>query len=792
MQFSEKWLREWVNPPITTDQLVDQLTMAGLEVDKVMPAAPAFSKVVVGHVVSTEPHPNADRLTVCKVTVGTDDVLDIVCGAPNVRADLKVAVVLVGGVLVGGLKVKKAKLRGAPSHGMICSARELGLSDEHNGIIELPEDAPIGQCFREYLQLDDACIDIDLTPNRGDCASVRGIAREIAAINALARVEPTHAPQPVMIKDTVPVSVTATQACPRYVGRVIRGVNARAETPTWMQERLRRSGVRSIHPVVDVTNYVMLELGQPLHAFDLSKLANGLCVRMAKSGEKITLIDGKSIALTEQTMVIADDKQPQAIAGLMGGEASAVSDETHDIFLESAFFSPSGIALCARQYGFSTDSSYRFERGVDYRLQEMAIERSTELIVQIAGGKAGPIIECLSEADLPVPQPVVLRGDQIKRLLGISIDDGRIEKILESLGMLLEGKKSPWSVTPPSYRFDILQEVDLIEELARLYGYDNIPSRLMVAESVIPEQSESQLSHGRLLSLLESRGYHETITYSFVDEKLQQLVKLEEEPIALINPIASDMNVMRVSLWPGLLKVLQYNQNRQIQRVRLFEQGMCFWDQAGDWQQVVKLAGLASGSVHSLQWGEQERPVDFYDVKGDVMALLSLTRRAKDFRWVPESCPSLHPGQSASLYLGDCRVGLVGALHPDIVRQLDLNQAPILFEVMMNAIDSHLIPQYRAISKYPAVRRDIAIIVDQSVLVEEIKEKIEISSGHLLNNVEIFDIYAGEGIELGKKSVALGLTFQEPSRTLVDEEINQVIDRVVDNLEHEFNAKLRA
>lgn len=791
MQFSEKWLRESINPSITTDQLVGQLTMAGLEVDTVTPAAPLFSEVVVGHVVSTEPHPDADRLTVCKVDVGADAALDIVCGAPNVRANLKVAVVLVGGV-VGDLKVKKAKLRGVTSHGMICSARELGLSDEHSGIVELPDDAPMGCSFREYLQLDDACIDVDLTPNRGDCASVRGIAREIAAINDLPLAEPARTPQPVTIDDTIPVKVAATEACPRYVGRVIRGVDARAETPIWMQERLRRSGLRSIHPMVDVTNYVMLELGQPLHAFDLGKLTKGLCVRMAKSGEKITLIDGKLVALTEQTLVIADDKQPQAIAGLMGGAASAVSDETHDIFLESAFFSPSGIARCARQYGLSTDSSYRFERGVDYNLQELAIERSTELILQIAGGSAGPIIERLSEPNLPLPGPILLRRDQIERLLGISIDDKRVEKILTSLGMDLKTDKDAWAVIPPSYRFDILQEVDLIEELVRLYGYDNIPSRLMVAESVIPPQSESCLSNARLLSLLEARSYHETITYSFVDEKLQRLLNPETESIALVNPIASDMNVMRVSLWPGLLKVLQYNQNRQIQRVRLFEIGLCFWDQAGNWQQVPKLAGLASGSAHSLQWGEKERPVDFYDVKGDVTALLNLTRRAEDFRWVSDACPGLHPGQSASLYLGERQVGFVGVLHPDIVRQLNLNQAPVLFEMALDAIDSHLMSQYRPLSKYPAVRRDIAIIVDKTVLVEEIKQKIKISSGHLLNTVEIFDIYAGEGIELGKKSVALGLTFQEPSRTLVDEEINQVIDRVVDNLEHEFNAKLRA
>ncbi|WP_423063703.1 phenylalanine--tRNA ligase subunit beta [Candidiatus Paracoxiella cheracis] len=793
MQFSEKWLREWVNPPVDTSELAEQLTMAGLEVDSVIPAASEFNGVVVGHVISTEQHPDADRLRVCKVDVGNNEILEIVCGGQNVRADLKVAVVKVGGRLAGDFKIKKSKLRGVMSHGMICSERELGLSDQDKGgILELPNDAPIGLDFREYLQLDDHCIDIDLTPNRGDCASIRGIARELGTINKIKSTAPTISAQRATIKDTFPVTLMAKKACPRYVGRVIRDINNDVETPMWMQERLRRSGLRSIHPVVDITNYVMLELGQPLHAFDLEKLDKGIEVRMAKRGEKITLLDGQERELNDQTLIIADHKQPQAIAGVMGGDSSAVNESTRHLFLESAFFVPAKITLSARHYGLSTDSSYRFERRVDYELQAVAIERLTALLLEIVGGEAGPLIEEQSTSDLPVSPKIQLRRDQIKRLLGITLNDSDVESILMSLGMALKANKTGWEVTPPSYRFDLTIEADIIEELARLYGYNNIPARQMSGEYSIPVHSEAKIPVPRLMRSLVDRGYHQAITYSFVDSKLQSLIDPETKPIPLVNPIASDMNVMRTSLWPGLLKTLQYNQNRQIQRVRLFELGMCFWKEGDDWRQVTKLGGLASGGAHSLQWGESERSVDFFDVKGDVAALLDLTRRGRDFRWVTSSHPALHPGQSAVLYDKERPIGWIGALHPDLVDKLDLSHPPVLFEIDFEAIEARSMPKYHSISKFPAVRRDIAIVVDKEVSAEAIEQKIVESGGHLLNMVQIFDIYAGEHIEFGKKSVALGLTFQDPSRTLIDDEINQVIDSVVAVLEHEFNAKLRA
>jgi len=793
MQFSEKWLREWVDPSIDTAGLAEQLTMAGLEVDAMTGAASEFSGVVVGHVNSAEQHPDADRLRVCNVDMGGDEALEIVCGGKNVRAGLKVAVVKVGGLLVGGIKIKKSKLRGVVSHGMICSERELGLSDQDDGgILELPNDAPVGIDFREYLQLDDHCIDIDLTPNRGDCASIRGIAREIAAINSIKLKSSKLSAQPAAIKETFPVKISAKKACPRYVGRVIRNIQKNIETPMWMQERLRRSGLRSIHPVVDITNYVMLELGQPLHAFDLEKLDKGIDVRMAIKGEKISLIDGQEIELTNETLVIADHKQAQAIAGIMGGDSSAVNENTQHLFLESAFFAPAGITLSARHYGISTDSSYRFERGVDYELQALAVERVTELLLEILGGEAGPLIESLSKSDLPVPSKISLRRDQIKRLLGVTIEDADVKSILTSLGMTIKAQKSGWEVTPPSYRFDLSLEADLIEELVRLYGYNKIPATHMSGEFTIPAQTEATISVPRVLRSLVDRGYHEAITYSFVDSKLQSLIDPEVESIALINPIASDMNVMRTSLWPGLLKALQYNQNRQIPRVRFFELGMCFCKKGEDWDQVTKLAGLASGNAHSLQWSVSERRVDFFDVKGDIAALLDLTRRSQDFRWVESSHPALHPGQTAALYDKGQPIGWIGVLHPNLVDKLGLAQSPVLFELDFEAIKARSMPKYRPISKFPATRRDIAIVVDKGVSVEAIEQKITKFGGHLLNMVQIFDIYAGEHIEYGKKSVALGLTFQDPSRTLIDDEINRVIDRVVTALEHEFNAKLRA
>ncbi len=794
MKISETWLREWVNPRIDTTQLSEQLTLAGLEVEAVDSAAPEFKRVVVGLIKITEKHPQADRLSVCRVDVGHGSQVDIVCGGSNVRPGLKVAVVLVDGEIAGGIKIKKAALRGVTSHGMICSGRELGLSeaDEQKRILELPDDAPIGKNLRDYLSLDDAVIDINLTPNRGDCLSIRGIAREVGALNRLRVKAPTIIRKPPKIKDRLTVKVSAKKACPRYLGRVIREINPRASTPIWMRERLRRSGVRSVHPVVDITNYVMIELGQPLHAFDGDKLRGGVEVRYAKRGESITIIDGKTVTLEDRDLVIADKEHIQAIAGIMGGASSAIGSETQNIFLESAFFNPGGIALSARRLGIQSESSYRFERGVDYLLQKDAMDRATELLLLICGGKAGPIVECRAAAALPKSKMLTLRRDQIERLLGIRIPDSDVKRILLSLGMGITAISSGWKIRVPSYRFDLNQEVDLIEECARLYGYDRIPAAAMSGTFEIPLIPESRVPTPRIRRMMVDHGYFEAITYSFVDDQLQRLLNPAVTAIPLANPLSSDMSVLRSSLWPGLIQVLTYNQSRQIQRVRLFEIGMCFASVEGEWRQIIRLGGLVAGDAHSLQWGEKSRPVGFFDVKGDVASLLALTLQPDTYRFVAESHPALHPGQSTAIYHGDRRIGYLGALHPDLQNQLKVEGVPYLFELELESIAIRRLPRYQAISRFPAIRRDIAVVVDQELEVGAIQREIVDSAGQLLNMVEIFDIYAGEGIEFGKKSVAMGLTFQHPSRTLIDEEINQVIERVVNILERTFNAKLRA
>ena len=791
MKFSEQWLREWINPLVNTEELATQLTMAGLEVDSVKPVAYTLHKVIVGEVISMEKHPHADYLSICYVDVGNTRPLEIVCSAPNIYPKLKVAVVLVGGT-IGDLKVKKTKLQGAVSHGMICSEREIGLSDRHDGIMELPVDAPIGKNIRDYLALDDYVIDIELTPNRGDCASLRGIAREVGAINRQTVEGPKLITVSPVINDIFPIEVKAESACPRYVGRVIRGINSYSHTPLWLRERLRRSGLHAIHPVVDVMNYVMLELGQPMHAFDFGRLAGGIEVRFAKAGERITLIDKTELTLTEQTLVIADKNQVHAVAGVVGGADSAVSKATKEIFLESTYLPSSGIALTVRHYGIQTDSSYRFERGVDFDLQTLAIERATELLIQITGGSPGPVIELCKETYLPVIPPIWLRYERIRRLLGIEINSNEVKQILAFLGMNVTEAKGGWSVSAPSHRFDIKEEVDLIEELVRLYGYDQVPHFTFEKEGTISSFSETQLTLTRLRHLMVDRSYHEVVTYSFVSDKLQSCLNPNIPSIILSNPITLDMNVMRTSLWPGLIQVLKYNQARQIQRIRLFEIGMCFGAPNNQWQQITKLGGLVVGNVHSLQWGKRERSVDFYDIKGDLSMIFALTRAEADFQFVEWKHPAFHPGQSAKLRYKDRCIGYIGALHPKWVEKLALTTVPYLFEIECGVIKDSMLPTYHPMSKFPSVRRDIAIVIDRDVSVKDIEKEIQTTAGQLLIMIQVFDIYeAKEHIEFKEKSVTLGLTFQDPSRTLIDEEIKKIINRVLAVLERKFNAKLR-
>ena len=793
MKFSEKWLREWVDPPVSTEELAHQLTMAGLEVDAVEPVAGEFSKVVVGRVLKVEAHPDADKLRVCEVDVGGDEPLQIVCGAANVREGLRAPVALVGAKLPGGFRIKKSKLRGVPSHGMLCSASELGLAEQSDGLMELPDDAPVGADLRDYLDLDDVTIELGLTPNRGDCLSIAGVAREVGVLNRLPVAGPEIPPQANAIKDTLAVHLEAPEDCPRYVGRIIRGIDPAATTPLWLQEKLRRCGLRSLGPVVDVTNYVLLELGQPMHAFDLARITGGIHVRHATEGEKLTLLDGQEVTLTEGTLVIADERAPLALAGIMGGAESAVGDATTDIFLESAWFSPLAIAGRARSYGLHTDSSHRFERGVDPELQLQALERATFLLLEIVGGQAGPVIEQVVSEHLPPRTPVRLREARIERVLGTAIPADEVVDTLSRLGMRVEAGEGNWQVTPPSFRFDIAIEVDLIEEVGRIHGYDNLPETTPAVHLRMPQRPEAQVSLARIRERLVDLGYAEAITYSFVDPDLQKRLDPDHPAIELANPIASDMGVMRTSLWPGLLQAAQYNLNRQQNRLCLFECGLRFIRQEPEIKQEMMVSGVLSGSVAPQQWGIPPRNVDFFDAKGHVEALLDLTGRREDFTFKADSHPALHPGQSAAIVDRDGRtVGRVGALHPAQAAALGLSQTVYLFELEADILQKGRVPAYRPLSKYPSIRRDIALVVDADVPAGQVLETIREAGAEHLTDIQLFDMYTGEGIDLGRKSLALGLTLQDLSRTLKDTEVEAEVDRILDVLNKKLGATLRA
>ncbi|UAW99799.1 phenylalanine--tRNA ligase subunit beta [Halopseudomonas nanhaiensis] len=792
MKFSEQWLRGWVNPEVTRDELVARLSMTGLEVDSVTPAAGEFSGVVVGEIISAEQHPDADKLRVCQVSDGKEQ-FQVVCGAPNARAGIRIPFAQVGAVLGEDFKIKKAKLRGVESHGMLCSAAELKLSEDHSGLYELPADAPVGQTLREYLGLDDAIIEVDLTPNRGDCLSIAGLAREVGANYNAPVARPQIDAVPAANDETRPVELVAPKACPRYVGRVIRNVDLSRGTPLWMIERLRRSDIRSIDPVVDITNYVMIELGQPMHAFDLSEVKGGIRVRMAEEGEKLTLLDGQDVTLRSDTLVIADHERPLAIAGIMGGEHSGVSDKTTDLFLESAFFDTIAIAGKARGYGLHTDSSHRFERGVDWQLQREAIERATALILDIVGGEPGPVIEAVEPSALPTIAEVTLRNERITQMLGMELPEADIEAYLSNLGLTVKASGAgEWQVTVPSHRFDISLEIDLIEELARLYGYNRLPVSAPTASLNLTAKPETRGELPILRRLLVARGYQEAITYSFVEPSLNKLFDPEVEPLALANPISADMAVMRTSLWPGLSKAVQHNLNRQQSRVRLFESGLRFVPQAnGELLQQPMLAGIACGTRQPEGWANGNDKLDFYDVKGDVEAVLGQGGALASFRFEPAEHPALHPGQTARITRGGETVGWLGALHPQLVSELDL-QAPVFaFELTLSAITEGRLPVFRELSRFPEVRRDIAVLVDQSVAAEDLLATIRDVAGENLTNLRLFDVYAGKGIDPNRKSLAIGLTMQHSSRTLTDDEVNAVMDKVLTSLEQGFNATLR-
>ncbi|MGB5571122.1 MAG: phenylalanine--tRNA ligase subunit beta [Sedimenticolaceae bacterium] len=791
MRFSEAWLREWVNPDIGTDELADQLSMAGLEVDSVEPAAPVFNGVVVGEVLTCEQHPDADKLSVCSVNIGADEPAQIVCGAKNVAAGMRVPVATVGATLPGEFKIKRAKLRGVESLGMICSASELGLAESSDGILPLPADAPVGTDFRDYMALDDACIDVDLTPDRADCLSLAGIAREVGVLNRAPLNIPDIATVSPTIEDECAVALEAPEACPRYLCRVVRGIDSGAVTPNWMVEKLRRGGLRAISPVVDITNYVLLELGQPMHGFDLAKLDGGIRVRMAGEGEKLALLDGSEATLRADTLVIADHNQALAMAGIMGGESSGVTPETRDVLLEAAFFAPLAVAGKARSYGLHTDSSHRFERGVDSNLQHQAMQRATALMLEIVGGEAGPVTEVKSDAHLPVCRPIMLRRERVRRVLGVEIAPAIIADILQRLGMQLSETADGWSVTAPSARFDIGIEADLIEEIGRIYGYANIPASLGSAPVSVAVRPEAEFNLEAAKELLVHRGYYEAITYSFVAPELAAVLTPEAQPIKLANPISADMSDMRASIWPGLVQVLKHNLARQQGRVRVFESGLTFARIDGELRQLPKLAGLIYGEAKAEQWGLPAHGADFFDLKADLESVLHQVADPGEFRFGAAENPVLHPGQSARVLRNAVPIGWIGLLHPAAQKALDVPAGVFLFEVELLPLRLGGIPKFEALSKFPSIRRDFSLMVDRDLPYQTVLDCVRDAAPPIVKDIQLFDVYTGKNIDSSLKSLALSLILQESSHTLTDSEVEEASSTVLGALADRLAAKLR-
>lgn len=790
MKFSEQWLREWVNPSIDTDTLVEQITMAGLEVDGVEPVAAEFSGVVVAEILSVEQHPDADKLRVCAVSDG-QETYQVVCGAPNANQGMKVPFAQVGAVLPGDFKIKKAKLRGVESFGMLCAEAELGLSDASDGLMELASDAPVGDNLRDYLSLNDQTIEVDLTPNRSDCLSIAGLAREVGVLNKAEVKAPSIPRINPETEETFEVRLEAVEACPKYLGRVIKGVNIKAETPLWMKEKLRRCGLRSIDPAVDVTNYILLELGQPMHAFDLGRLQGAIVVRHAEEGEKITLLDEQEIALRSDTLVIADESKALAIAGVMGGLDSGVSESTQDIFLECAFFSPIAIAGKARSYGLHTDSSHRFERGVDYDLQFRAIERATQLMIDIMGGKPGPVIEALEQDYLPQARSVTLRAKKLEALLGIDIPHAETEEILTRLGLTLEAREEgAWTFKVPSYRFDISIEPDLVEEVGRIYGYNNLPQVHASADMVLTPKAEARWDVDQIADTLVSLGYQEAITYSFVDQVLQDQVEPNQKAIALANPISSDMAVMRTSLWTGLLQAVSYNQNRQQSRIKLFETGLKFVEESGEIKQTRMISGIIAGKAEPENWSNQKRNFDFFDIKADLESFLLPIDDGIVFE--KASHPALHPGQTAKILKQGQILGYVGAVHPKLQNSMDLNGSVYMFELCLELTVKGRVPRFTAVSRFPEVRRDLAIQLNNEVPFKDIEAVVRQNAGSDLVDLNVFDVYTGENLGADQRSVGMGLVWQRADRTLNDEEIARAFDQIVTALSDKFDARLRS
>jgi phenylalanyl-tRNA synthetase beta chain len=790
------WLKEYV-PLAAPAEVAEQLTLAGLEVESVDPVAPPFSGVVVGLVLESGRHPDAEKLSLCQVTTDGTNRLQIICGAKNVRAGLKVAVAMVGAHLPNDMIIKRAKLRGLESNGMLCSARELGLGDEHEGIMELADSLPLNQDLRAALDLDDAVLEVNATPNRGDCMSVFGIARDYAAAQErrylAARIDPITARGTAAF----PVTLEAPAACPIFASRVIRGVKSAAVSPAWLRERLRRVGLNSISPIVDVTNYVMMDLGQPMHAYDLARLREGIRVRAAKPGERLTLLDDKEYVLDPDFLVIADASGAIGLAGVMGGRATAISNTTSDVLLESAHFAPDAIVGRARRLGLFTDASQRFERGVDPSLPPLAIERATALLVQIVGGEPGPVQLTRAPAGggADVEEWVNLRRTRLAKILGASVPDEEVHALLSAVSGRIEISSTGWRVRRPPHRFDIRIEEDLIEEVARLRGFDSIAESHAIAPQIAGPSTESRVASDRLLTAMADRGYREVITYSFVDPSLQQQLFPETLSLRLTNPISADLGDMRVSLWTGLVQTCRENLRRQQTRVRLFEIAKKFHvrneERGGELQEIETLAGIATGARWPEQWGSAREALDFYDVKGDVQGVLALTGDVSSLRFEAETLGCLRPGRSARIYRGSTPVGWLGELHPQVVNSLNLPTTVFLFELEIKEAFACNPLQYKKVSKFPTVRRDLAIVIDESVPLAVLQENVTVSASGLLSELRVFDVYRGPGIETGRKSIALGLILQDSSRTLTDVDADAVVTTVVKRLRDQLSATIR-
>jgi phenylalanyl-tRNA synthetase beta chain len=790
MKIAESWLREWVNPDLDAEALGHQLTMLGHEVDAIATEGEGLNGVVIAEVVEVGKHPDADRLSVCKVSTG-GDLVDVVCGAPNVVAGMKSPFAGPGIKLPNGLKLRKSKIRGVVSNGMLCSAVELGLGEESDGIISLPADAPIGKSLSDYLNLPDAVFDIDLTPNRGDCFSVLGIARDISALTGSDLKPAVIESVPVTIDDTLAVELPEPAGCPIFAGRVIRGIDPKARSPLWMVELLRRVGLREIHPVVDVTNFVMMELGQPLHGYDLGLVRGAIRPRLAKKGEAVTLLDETEHKLNDDTLVITDDSGVIGLAGIMGGLSTAVSDKTVDVFFEAAFWPQDFMAGRARAYGLHTDASMRFERGVDPTGQARAVERATQLLLEISGGSAGPLIVTTAKEFIPQAKKIRLRSARISKLLGVDISDDTVTDILVRLGLDVSKSAEGWDVTAPLYRFDIRIEADLIEEVARIHGYDSIPETTGTASTPLATATENEIDLNVVATTLVSRDYQEVVTYSFIDAAADKLISGVDSKLELSNPISSEMSIMRSSLWPGMLEAAASNAARQQDRIRLFELGKSFHGKLKKHDEVVRVAALASGSAVAEQWGSKAQPLDFFDIKSDAAAILRLAGDASQFSFSATTHPALQPGQAAEIRRDNETIGLIGKLHPTVAKHFGLKRDVYLFEIDAEKALAARAPEATAVSKFPAIRRDISFLVDEKIASSELVAAAASAAPDLIQSVRIFDIYKGPGIEAGLKSVAIGLILQETSRTLTDDDADAAQAAAVQKLQQKFAAELR-